>query len=69
MSFDEFSPIKLNYIFLTLQMCMEEIMKTKWSNKFRTSHMKKKTLKIQGQLPANVSCDSNLVQEVLNFLN
>jgi len=45
-------------------------MKEKGSNKFRTSHMKKKTaLERQGQLPSNVNCGSNLVQEVLNFLN
>lgn len=69
MSFDEFSPIKSNHIFLTLQMCMDEIMKAKGSNRFRISHMKKKVLERQGQLPTNVSCDSNLVQEVLNFLN
>lgn len=69
MSFDEFSPIKSNHIFLTLQMCMDEIMKAKGSNRFRISHIKKKVLERQGQLPTNVSCDSNLVQEVLNFLN
>jgi hypothetical protein len=68
-SFEEFSPIKSNHIFLTLQTCMEEIMKAKGSNKFRIPHMKKKALERQGQLPTNVSCDSNLVQEVINFLN
>ncbi|PNX75296.1 mariner transposase [Trifolium pratense] len=67
-SFEIFSPWKSNRIFLSLQMCMIEIMKNRGSNKFKTPHLKKESLERRGQLPTRLKCDAALVQDVLKYL-
>ncbi|KAK2364579.1 hypothetical protein QL285_089434 [Trifolium repens] len=58
-SFDEFSYEQSNKFFSTLQSCMVEIMKIKGSNRYSISHLKKD----MHCIPAQLSCDSSLVQE------
>jgi hypothetical protein len=67
-SFEIFSPVKSNRIFLSLQMCMIEIMKKRGSNRYKTPHLKKKSLERRGQLPTRLKCDAALVQDVLKYL-
>ncbi|KAG2253327.1 hypothetical protein Bca52824_083463 [Brassica carinata] len=57
-----------NYIFLTLQSCMKDIMKTGGDNKYKIPHMKKATLDRENRLPLQISCDVSLVQSVMATL-
>ena len=68
-SFEEFSTIKSNHIFLTLQSCMIEIMKVTSSNNHRIPHLKKVMLESENQLPIQLKCDSALVQDIFRCLN
>ena len=63
-AFENFSPIKSNRIFLTLQQCMVEIMKVGGSNRYKIPHMSKAALERQGQLPRQIKCDKKLVEDV-----
>lgn len=67
-AFENFSPIKSNMIFLTLQQCMVEIMKVGGSNRYKIPHMSKAALERQGQLPRQIKCDKKLVEDVLSVL-
>ncbi|KAG2276843.1 hypothetical protein Bca52824_059398 [Brassica carinata] len=67
-SFEEYAAEKVNYIFLTLQSCMKEIMKTGGDNKYKIPHMKKATLDRENRLPLQISCDVSLVQSVMATL-
>ncbi|WCJ31571.1 hypothetical protein M5689_013054 [Euphorbia peplus] len=66
--FEDFSPWRSNHIFLSLQLCMIEIMKAKGSNKYKIPHINKLMLERQGNLPTQLKCDSGLVQEILNYI-
>jgi hypothetical protein len=68
-SFEIFPSDLGNKIFISLQTCMVEIMKTKGSNKFSVPHIKKDVMQRQGRLPVSIKCDSSLVEEVLDHLN
>ena len=67
-SYDEYSSAKVNYIFLTLQTCMKEIMKVGGKNNYQIPHMKKAALDREGRLPLQISCDVSLVQSVMDTL-
>ncbi|GJR57485.1 hypothetical protein Tco_1499647 [Tanacetum coccineum] len=58
----------LNNVFLTLQTCMNEIMKVRGGNNYRTPHIGKARLERQGQLPLQIECEENLIDEVISFL-
>ncbi|KAK2366852.1 hypothetical protein QL285_080188 [Trifolium repens] len=61
--------LETNKIFLTLQTCMIEIMKTKGSNKYDIPHIKKDSIMQQeGQLPTQIKCDPSLVEDVISYL-
>ncbi|XP_010456775.1 PREDICTED: uncharacterized protein LOC104738274 [Camelina sativa] len=68
-SFENYSTEKVNHIFLTLQSCMQEIMKVGGSNKYKTPHMSKSALERDDQLPIQISCDPVLVQSVFRYTN
>ena len=68
-SFKNIFVIKFNFIFLTLQLCMMEIMRAKGSNKYKIPHVNKLMLQNAGKLPTQMKCDSALVHEVLPFLS
>ena len=68
-SFEAFPKVKSNHIFLTLQNTMIEIMKVKGCNKYQPPHMKKAVLEHRGQLPIQMKCDHELVQEVIHYLS
>ena len=68
-SFEAFSTVETDKIFLTLQTCMIEIMKAKGSNKYKIPHSKKAVLERCGRLPTRMKCNPTLVQEVLDYLS
>ncbi|KAM3395031.1 hypothetical protein P3S68_004035 [Capsicum galapagoense] len=67
-AYELFPTEKINRIFLTLQSCMVEIMRAKGSNKYNISHIKKVMLEKEGQLPIQLKCDPELIDDVLNYL-
>ncbi|KAK4284387.1 hypothetical protein QN277_001230 [Acacia crassicarpa] len=67
-SFESFSSIKSNKIFLTLQCCMVEILKKRGSNKYDLPHIRKEVMEKRGSLPNQIKCDPNLVEEVREYL-
>lgn len=67
--FEKYSTKKVNHIFLTLQSCMQEIMKVGGSNKDKIPNMKKSALEKDDRLPIQISCDVVLVQSVMNTLS
>ncbi|KAL7142023.1 hypothetical protein ABFS83_08G094600 [Erythranthe nasuta] len=68
-SCEDFPSTKSNRIFLTLQSCMIEVLKIKGCNKYKIPHIKKAMLERTGQLPTQLKCDPELVQEVINYLS
>ena len=68
-SFEAFPVVKSNHIFLTLQLCMIEIMRAKGSNKYKIPHVSKSMLESEGKLPTQIKCDPLLVQEFISYLN
>ncbi|KAK9697441.1 hypothetical protein RND81_08G037900, partial [Saponaria officinalis] len=60
-AFNDYSPTKLNRIFLTLQSVMVEIMKAKGHNNFSIPHMGKAHLEAIDMLPRNLMVDEDLV--------
>ncbi|KAL7116842.1 hypothetical protein ACP275_03G031400 [Erythranthe tilingii] len=68
-SFEDFPSTKSNRIFLTLQSCMIEVLKIKGCNKYKIPHIKKAMLERTGQLPTQLKCGPELVQEIINYLS
>ncbi|KAJ0247163.1 hypothetical protein HA466_0166060 [Hirschfeldia incana] len=67
-SFDEYSSTHVNRIFLTLQSCMQEVMKVRGSNNYKIPHLKKAIMEKEGNLPSQMSCDRLLVRDVIDYL-
>ncbi|XP_074265478.1 uncharacterized protein LOC141587912 [Silene latifolia] len=67
-AFVDYSPTKLNYIFLTLQSVMVQIMKCKGHNDFAIPHMSKDHLASLGILPRNLEVNEELVRECIGYL-
>jgi len=67
-SFDEHPAKQVNQNFLTLQSCMQEIMKIRGSNKYIIPHLKKSILEKEGNIPSQMACDPNLVLDIVNYL-
>ena len=49
--YENYNPVILNRVFLTLQNCMIEVMKDNGGNKYKIPHMNKERLEAQGMLP------------------
>ncbi|XP_074282795.1 uncharacterized protein LOC141607339 [Silene latifolia] len=67
-AFIDYSPSKLNNIFLSLQAVMVEIMKCKGHNNFSLPHMGKGHLVAIGMLPRNLEVNVELVRECIDYL-
>jgi len=67
--YQNYNPILLNRVFLTLQTCMIQVMKDNGGNRYKIPHMNKERLEAQGMLPTALSCDSQLVQRAFELLN
>ncbi|XP_026415839.1 uncharacterized protein LOC113311209 [Papaver somniferum] len=60
-SFRECPSYLINNVFLTLQTCMNEILKKKGDNDYYIPHMKKDHLIRIGELPTCIQCDSEVI--------
>ncbi|KAK9675479.1 hypothetical protein RND81_11G009700 [Saponaria officinalis] len=67
-AFIDYSPNKLNNIFLSLQAVMVEIMKCKGHNNFSLPHMGKGHLATIGMLPRNLMVNEDLVRECVEYM-
>ncbi|XP_062211821.1 uncharacterized protein LOC133912882 isoform X1 [Phragmites australis] len=63
-AFQEYSPILSNRMFSTLQLVMIEAMKVGGGNNYKIPHINKASLEREYNLPTQMKCDLNLVQEV-----
>ena len=68
-AFKSFPIATSNHIFLTLQLCMIEIMKVKGSHKYKIPHVNKERLESLDKLPTQFKCDPALVQQVQEYLS
>ncbi|KAF7801620.1 mariner transposase [Senna tora] len=67
-TFEDYPTIKSNRIFLTLQLCMIEVMKAKGSHKYKIPHINKDQLERTHQLHSQIRCESKLIEETLSYL-
>jgi hypothetical protein len=67
--YQNYNPILLNRVFITLQTCMIKVMKDNGGTRYKIPHMNKERLESQGMLPTALSCDSQLVQRAFELLN
>jgi hypothetical protein len=64
-AFDDYSPCKVNRIFLTLHGCMKEVMKIGGGNNYDIPHIRNEILERQGRLPIQLSRDAALVNQAM----
>lgn len=67
-SFEEYPTSKINQVFLSLQLCMKEIMRVEGSNRYKIQHINKNGLERNGNLPKQISCEYDLVQKTNEIL-
>ena len=60
-AYDEFDPRKIEFGFLTLQCCLDEIMCSNGSNQYKIPHMNKARLLREGTLPTRVTASQQAV--------
>ena len=56
-AYADFEPMKLNFAFLTLHGCLEEIISLHGDNTYKIPHMGKEALLAIGQLPVRVEAN------------
>nr|CAC09504.2 H0711G06.10 [Oryza sativa] len=66
--FDGYEASKINRVFLTLQLCMLEVMKDNGGNRYKIPHMNKQALEREGRLPSWLSCDARVYEKALDCL-
>ncbi|KAK4733738.1 hypothetical protein R3W88_007999 [Solanum pinnatisectum] len=67
-SFNEMKVERFYHIFLTLQCCMNEVMKVSGGNNYKVPHMNKETLERERDLLLQVRCDVGTVNQALALL-
>ncbi|KAI3511819.1 hypothetical protein L1887_18977 [Cichorium endivia] len=67
-AFERMESQQLNNVFLTLQTCMKEIIKVQGGNNYQIPHIGKNRLEREGNLPLQIECDQNLIDEALLHL-
>jgi len=67
--YQNYNPVILNRIFLTLQGCMIEVMKDNGGNMYKIPHMNKERPVAADMLPKSLSCDREIVQKAIELLN
>lgn len=66
--YQNYNPVILNRVFLTLQGCMIEVMKDNGGNRYKIPHMNKQRLEALAMLPRALSCDRQLVERAFELL-
>lgn len=67
-AFNELSPQCLTNVFLSLQSCMLEVIKSFGNNTYKLPHIGKDQLSRTGRLPLTMNCDVVDVQQAVAFL-
>ena len=67
-SFEELPSKNLNYIFLSLQTCLVEVMKVNGGNNYKLPHIGKQQLMRIGDLPSQIQCERDVVEKALAYL-
>jgi hypothetical protein len=67
-AFNKYYPTKANRIWLTLHLVLKEAMKVASSNKYQISHINKKRLERQIQLPLQIDCEASIVTTAMAIL-
>lgn len=67
-SFNELSTDYLDKVFLSLQMCMAEVIKSFGNSTYKLPHIGKSHLAHNEMLPINISCDVDVIQQATVFL-
>nr|GMC46915.1 Transposase, Tc1-like protein [Ipomoea batatas] len=67
-AFNEISVESLSNVFLTLQLCMVEVMKKYGGNNYKLPHINKQMLAREGLLPSTISCDPEVLVEAISSL-
>nr|GME01584.1 Transposase, Tc1-like protein [Ipomoea batatas]GME17943.1 Transposase, Tc1-like protein [Ipomoea batatas]GME18569.1 Transposase, Tc1-like protein [Ipomoea batatas] len=67
-AFDDISIESLSNVFLTLQLCMVEVMKRFGGNNYKIPHINKQKLEREGRLPTTISCDMEVLNEAISSL-
>ncbi|GAA0185407.1 hypothetical protein LIER_32695 [Lithospermum erythrorhizon] len=68
-SFNNYSSQSVNYVWLTLQLCMLETMKIEGSNRYKIPHINKLQLEREGTLSAQISCNPQIIRNVMDILS
>lgn len=66
-SFHDLDAEKLNSVFLSLQMAMEECLYIGGGNHYKLSHMSKDKLRREGRLPVSLICSPDALDDLLVF--
>jgi len=61
-AFREFEPRKLDFAFLTLQCCMDDILTLNGGNDYKIRHMAKERLLNEGALPTTIEASDNAIE-------
>ena len=64
-AYDTYDPILLNYIWLSLQNCMIEILDCKGNNNYVQPHMNKAALDREGKLPVTLGIGQHVIDEAI----
>ncbi|XP_074267443.1 uncharacterized protein LOC141590785 [Silene latifolia] len=67
-AFNNLEVIKLNYVFITWQGCMLEVLKLRGHNKYKIPHMHKTKLAKEGRLPQYLQVDFTLVNDCIRYV-
>ncbi|XP_074356479.1 uncharacterized protein LOC141696200 [Apium graveolens] len=65
-AYKEVEPSTLNYVWLSLQNCMTDILKNDGNNNYKLPHIGKKRLERLGQLPSQMIAPLDIVEKALN---
>ena len=61
-AFADFDPRKIDYGFLTLQCCLDDILKTNGNNNYKIKHMGKEALLRMGLLPKRIAASESALE-------
>lgn len=67
--FNDYSPVDLRRVFLTLQGCFIESMKDGGGNGYKIPHMNKDRLERLGMLPTSLTCDRQIYDSAIRSLS
>ncbi|XP_074302848.1 uncharacterized protein LOC141636453 [Silene latifolia] len=67
-TFNNLEVIKLNYVFITMQGCMLEVLQLRGYNKYKIPHMHKSKLAKEGRLPQYLQADINVVKDCIRYV-